>query len=393
MAAQTIAPPSPTAEKSSDTTLMEFVVDRNQLLNEVILAARVTDTKSTQPLLSHLLLRATSGGLLSITGSDLNRTVTTECAAAIKTLGETTVPAQKLLNYLKLLPEGRVSMKLLPNQQMQITAGHSRTKMPGLAPASFPFAPSPSAACVRLSVRGLKTLIRQSLFAVANSEDRYLFNAGLLLLREDRMGMVATDGRRLSLVEVQESSLAVEGFRKVLLSRECMGDLLSLFGATKDEGVEFSEDETTFFFKLGHRMLSVRKLIGQFPSYEAIVPREQMNSVVIGAADLMGSLQRVLEFSDEKSNAVKLVLDKNALTVSASATDKGESHEVLPLSYKADALSIGFNGHFLVEFLKTIGAEGEVRLALKDSASAAVITPEAFNPEYQQKYIVMPLRI
>jgi DNA polymerase-3 subunit beta len=387
-----MAAPPPT-EKPIDAALMEFAVDRNQLLTEVTAATRVTDGKSTQPLLSHLLLRATSGGILSITGSDLKRTVTTECPAAVKTFGEATVPAQKLLTYLKLLPSGTVNIKLLSNHQLQITAGRSRTRMPGLAPSSFPASPSVAVAPLRLSSRGLKTLIRQSLFAVANTEDRYLFNAALLLLRQDRMGMVATDGRRLSLVEIQENSLAIEGFKKVLLPRECMSDLLSLFNTSKEESVDFSEDESNFFFQIGPRILTVRKLIGQFPNYEAILPRDAMNSVVLGAADLLSSLQRVLEFSDERSSAVKLHLDKNTLTVSASAADRGESQEVLPLSYTAAAVTIGFNGHFIVEFLKTIGAGGEVRLALKDGASAAVITPDSFNPEYQQKYVVMPMRI
>jgi DNA polymerase-3 subunit beta len=383
----------PLVDEPSDAPLMEFAVDRGQFLTEVAAAARVTDVKSTQPLLSHLLLRATGGGLLCITGSDLKRTVTTECPAAVKTFGEATVPAQKLLTYLKLLPSGAVTVKLLSNHQLQINAGRSRTRMPGLAPNSYPASPSVAVAPLRLSCRGLKTLIRQSLFAVANSEDRYLFNAALLLLRQDRMGMVATDGRRLSLVEVQEDSLAIEGFKKVLLPRECMSDLLSLFNTSKDESVDFSEDESNFFFQIGQRILTVRKLIGQFPNYEAILPRDAMNSVVLGAADLLSSLQRVLEFSDERSSAVKLHLDKNTLTVSASAADRGESQEVLPLTYTAEAVTIGFNGHFLVEFLKTIGSGGEIRLALKNGASAAVITPEAFNPEYQQKYVVMPMRI
>lgn len=392
MATATVAP-APPAEIPLDVPLMEFVADRNQLIAEVGAAARVTDTRSTQPLLTHLLIRATGGGILSITGTDLKRTVTTECPAAIKTLGEAAVPAQKLLNYLKLLPEGRVSMKLLANYHMQIAAGHSRTKMAGQAPKSFPSAPTPSVPPLRLSSRGLKTLIRQSLFAVANSEDRYLFNAALLLLREDRMGMVATDGRRLSLVEVQEDSLAIDGFKKVLLPKDGMVDLLSLIGSSKEESVGFSEDDSTYYFQIGHRTFSVRRLIGQFPNYEAILPRDTANSVVIGAADLMGSLQRVLEFSDARSSAVKFRLDNNSLTVSASAADSGESQEALPLSYTADAVTIGFNGHYIVDFLKTIGAEGEVRFGLKDGASAVVIIPEAFNPEYQQKYVVMPMRI
>lgn len=200
MATATVIAP-PLVEKPNEAPLMEFAADRNQLLMEVAAAARVTDGKSTQPLLSHLLLRATGGGLLSITGSDLKRTVTTECPAAIKTLGEATVPAQKLLTHLKLLPSGTVNIKLLPNYQLQITAGRSRTRMPGLAPNSYPASPTAVEAPLRLSCRGLKALIRQSLFAVATSEDRYLFNAALLLIRQDRMGMVAKDGRRLSLVE------------------------------------------------------------------------------------------------------------------------------------------------------------------------------------------------
>jgi DNA polymerase-3 subunit beta len=392
MATATVAAAPPVASQSN-AALMEFAVDRNQFLTEVAATARVSDGKSTQPLLSHLLFRTTGHGALSITGSDLKRTVTTECPAAVTTPGEATVPAQKLLNYLKLLPGGKVTMKVLANHQMQITSGHSRTKMPGLAPNSFPPAPSTAATPLRLSSRGLKTLIRQSLFAVANSEDRYLFNAALLLLRQDRMGMVATDGRRLSLVEVQEDSLAIEGFRKVLLPRECMSDLMSLFNSSKDEFVDFSEDETNVFFLIGPRTLSVRKLVGQFPNYEAILPRDAMNSVILRSADLLASLQRVLEFADERSSAVKLQLAKNTLTVSASAADRGESHEVLPLSYTAADVTIGFNGHFIVEFLKAIGAEGEIRLALKDGSSAAVMTPEALNPEYQQKYVVMPMRI
>ena len=129
----TAVAPAPPTKASSDVEQMEFVVDRNQLLTEVAAAARVSDTKSTQPLLTHLLMRARGCGVLSITGTDLQRTVTTECPAAIKTLGEATVPAQKLLSYLKLLPEGRVTMKLLPNQHIQITAGHSKTSQ-GLRP-------------------------------------------------------------------------------------------------------------------------------------------------------------------------------------------------------------------------------------------------------------------
>ena len=381
MAAATI--PVPSEAKVSNPSLMELAVDRAQFFAEVQAAARVTEGKSTVPILTYLLLKTTADGALSITGSDLQRTVTTECAAAVKTLGSAAVPAQKLLNYLKLLG----------NDQLQITAGHSRTKFPGLGPVAYPSIRSPSGPCIRLSARALRTVIRQSLFAVATSQDKFLLNAGLLMLRSDRMGMVATDGRRLSMVEVHDEALAGGEMKKVLLPRECMSDLLALFSWSKEETIEFSEDDTGLYFQIGPRKLSVRKLTGQFPNYEAILPRDNSNYVVLAASDLLGSVQRVLEFADERSNAVKLHLADNMLTVSASMANRRESQESLPLNYSSTPVTIGFNGAFLIEFIKTIGAEGDVRLALKDGSSAAVLTPEAFNPEYQQRYVVMPMRV
>jgi DNA polymerase III beta subunit, N-terminal domain len=197
MAAATI--PVPTEAEVSNPSLMELAVDRAQFFAEVQAAARVTEGKSTVPILTHLLLKTTADGALSITGSDLQRTLTTECAAALKTQGSAAVPGQKLLNYLKLLPNGRINLKLLGNDQLQITAGHSRTKFPGLGPAAYPSIPSPSGPRIQLSARALRTVIRQSLFAVATSQDKFLLNAGLLMLRSDRMGRLKKDGSYTSI--------------------------------------------------------------------------------------------------------------------------------------------------------------------------------------------------
>lgn len=141
------------------------------------------------------------------------------------------------------------------------------------------------------------------------------------------------------------------------------------------------------------RKLGVRKFTGQFPNYEAILPRENNNFAVVPAHDFLGSVQRALEFADERPSAVKLHLAEKMLTVSASVADLGESQESLPLSYNSAPVTIGFNGTYQIDFINTVGSDGELRLALKDTATAAVITQEAFNPEYQQRYVLMPLRV
>lgn len=207
------------------------------------------------------------------------------------------------------------------------------------------------------------------------------------------MGMVATDGHRMSLVETTDAEAMLEGLSKTLLPRECMIDLLSLLNATKEESIDFSQDEANVYFRLGGRRLSVRKLAGQFPNYEAAVPRDQTIFTIVPTAELLVSVQRVLEFADARTSGVKLHLEANALTISSSSPDCGESEEVLPVNYSSSPITIGFNGTYLMEFLKTIGGEGEVRVSLKDKDSAALITPEGLNIEYQQRYVVMPMRV
>ncbi len=385
--------PSTPSDKSTPEKLMELSVDRNHLLTEVTAAARVTDSKGTKPVLQHLLLEATKDGLLTITGSDMNRSLRTDCPAEVKTAGAATVHAQKFLTYLKLLPNSRLSLKLLANNRVQVHAGSSRSQMPGLAASEFPafpaFAPNP----VRLSCRALRTVLRQSLFAVATSEDRYLLNTALLILSPDRVGMVATDGHRLSLIEMPEDSLPVDGPSKSLLPRACVTDLLSLLSATKEEAIEFSQDDSNVYFRLGPQKLSVRKLVGKFPEYDAILPRDHTSSTVIRNNEFTASIQRVLEFADQRTNGVKLHLAENSLTISSSGPDHGESEEVLSVNYGFPPVTIGFNGNYLLEFLKTIGDKGEMRLSLKDAKSAGMLIPESMSAEYRQCYVVMPMRV
>jgi DNA polymerase-3 subunit beta len=388
-----LVPAAKKVEAKVEAKLMELIFEQETLLTELSAVVRVAETKKTVPILTHLLFEAGKDGTVTITASDLKQTLRTEFAADVKVAGAVAIPALKFFNYIRLLPKGRVSVKLLENDHIQIRSGRSNTRIPSRAPSEFPATPSPAKETIRLSSRGVRTLLRQSLFAVANTEARFLFNAALFVLHVDRMAMVATDGNRLSHVEVLEEDVLFDGTLKTLLPKDCMADLLSLLNASKDESIEFSQDETNIYFRVGSRQLTARKLIGQFPQYELILPRDNTNFTIVRAVDLMTSVQRVLEFAEERSSGVKMHLSANAMTISASSKDCGESEDTLPVIYAFPPVTIAFNGNYLVEFLKTIGAEGEVRLSLKDSKSAAMIKPERMNSDFDQCYVVMPMRL
>ncbi len=140
-------------------------------------------------------------------------------------------------------------------------------------------------------------------------------------------------------------------------------------------------------------MLTSRKLTGQFPNYEAVMPRDNTKFAVVRAEELAAAIQRVAQFADERSGAVKMKLEQNELKISSSSTDAGESEDTIETPYSFDALAVGFNSGYLLDFLKAMSNSGEVRLEFKDSQSAGQMRPEDAGDEYKYRYIIMPMRI
>ncbi len=159
--------------------------------------------------------------------------------------------------------------------------------------------------------------------------------------------MVATDGHRLAHIErIGESLSGSTGEKKTLIPRKALGELQSLLanGTRRRETiVDFADDDTTLFFRMGGRVLTSRKLTGQFPNYEAVLPRDNNKFVIVRSEDLMGALQRVAQFADERSGAIKIRLEQNELRISSSSTDAGESEDIIETPYNYDPLVVGFN--------------------------------------------------
>jgi DNA polymerase III subunit beta len=377
---------------------MEITVSRQDLVRELSATQSVVERKTTIPILSNFLLEAGGEGApdrLTITATDLDQSIRTSCAAKVKKPGACTIPARKLFDYVKLLPEGDISIKLMENHWVQIRSGRSNTKMVGMARANFPQVPEfPEAGLTKLSVLSVKNMIAKTIFAISNEESRYTLNGALLILKAESLAMVATDGHRLAHVEKSGESLkSISGEKRTLIPRKALSELQSLLADTSEEWLDFFDDEHTLFFRLGHRVLTTRKLTGQFPNYEAVLPSDNSKFVVVRNEELMGSIQRVAQFADERSGAIKIRLEQNEMKISSSSTESGESEDTIETPYSFDPIVVGFNSAYLIDFLRAVGTGGEVRLEFKDAQSAGQMRPEDPADDFRYRYVIMPMRI
>src|SRR6516165_10700714 len=371
---------------------MEITVSKFELLRELTATQGVVERKTTIPILSNYLFEA-AGDKLSLTATDLDLSLRTACPAKVKKEGSCTIPARKLHDYVKLLPDADITIKLLENHWVSIRCGRSNTKMVGMAKSNFPTLPVfPTSGVITISAQVLRGLIAKTGFAIASEETRYTLNGALMVLKPESITMVATDGHRLAHIERSgEKFEGVSGEMKTLVPKKAMDELKTLLDSTDVEIIEFAKDESTLFFRIGPRLLTSRQLTGQFPNFEAVLPKDNNKLASLNGDDFNAAIQRVAQFSDERSRAVRLRLEKGELKLSASSTETGESEDSIETPYNGDSLTIGFNAQYILDFLKAVGS-GDVSLELKDAQSAGQLRPLG-NDDYKYRYIVMPMRI
>ncbi len=380
------------AVATTATTTMEITISKFELLRELTATQGVVERKTTIPILSNYLFEA-AGDKLSLTATDLDLSLRTACNAKVKKEGACTIPARKLYDYVRLLPDADITIKLLENHWVSIRCGRSNTKMVGMARSNFPTLPVfPTAGVVKIPAAVLRSMIAKTGFAIAHEESRYTLNGALMVLKSESITMVATDGHRLAHIErAGEKFEGVSGEMKTLVPKKAMDELKSLLDSTDAETIDFAKDESTLYFRVGQRLLTSRQLTGQFPNYEAVLPKDITKSISVPGEDLGAAISRVAQFADERSHAVRLRLEKDELKLSASSTDSGESEDSIEIAYSGDPMTIGFNAQYLIDFIKAAGS-AEVKLELKDPQSAGQFRP-ADGDDYKYRYIVMPMRI
>ncbi len=380
---------------AATSTTMEITVSKFELLRELTATQGVVERKTTIPILSNYLFEA-AGDKLSLTATDLDLSLRTSCNAKVKKEGACTIPARKLHDYVKLLPDADITIRLLENHWVSIRCGRSNTKMVGMAKSNFPGLPVfPSVGAIKIPAAVLRSMIAKTGFAIASEESRYTLNGALMVLKPESITMVATDGHRLAHIERGgEKFEGVSGEMKTLIPKKAMDELKSLLdshGESAAETIDFAKDESTLFFRVGPRLLTSRQLTGQFPNYEAVLPKDISKSIALHGEELGAAIARVAQFADERSRAVKLRLEKGELKISASSTETGDSEDSLEVAYDGEPIQIGFNAQYLIDFIKATGS-CDVKLELKDAQSAGQLRP-AESEDYKYRYIVMPMRI
>lgn len=372
---------------------MEFTVNRADLVRELALSQGVVEKKSTIPILSNVLLEA-DGEQITLTATDLELGIRARCAAKVKKAGSGTIPAKKLMDYVRLLPEGEINLKFGDNQWASITAGKARTRIAGMSRESFPELPEMPEIIAELPVKTVAGMIQRTIFAISAEESRFTLNGALLVVKPEGLTMVSTDSHRLATVEAP-LELALEDGKpfRALLPRKAMNELLRMSAEAADGALlRFSGDDNHLFFQLGERLLLSRKLTGNFPDFERVLPKEHPNSISLSRDELKSSLERVAQFADEKSRAIKLRAVDGEVMLHSSLSDTGESEETLNVSYSGPKVDIGFNAQYLLDFLRA-GEEPAVTFLFKDAGAAGELRPSGGSSGLNYRYIVMPMRI
>lgn len=378
---------------------MEFKIKKSDVLRELNLVQGVVEKKGTIPILSNLLIEASKENL-SITATDLEVSIICHCTAEISRTGSLTVSAKKLFDIVRLLPESEISFKLAENEWLVITCEKSLFKLVGLPKDNFPLIPAspwtkPNLKDSRIILPGsvFRKIINRTIFATSQEESRYALSGALMILKPHSISMVTTDGHRLALITKE---LEVEGVKdevRVLIPKKTLSELLKL---VTDDLFIFGSDENHLFFDFGSRSLVSRLLTGQFPNYEAVIPKNNDKEVILDKDQIESAIRRAEIMADERSHAIKFILSQGQVEVTSSSSDLGEAKEVVAISpeasgYDGAAVKIGFNAQYLLDFL---GAANDKAIAFAfKNGEAQVLFKPATEQEWDYQYVVMPMRL
>jgi len=367
---------------------MELVVRKNDLLRELQLFQGIVERKNTIPILANVLFEAKDNEVRML-ATDLEVALRSRCDAAVTKGGSLTLPAKKLYEVIKALPETDVRIQEDKNG-VKVAADRFDSRMQTLPREDFPTLPDVSdVAKAALPRAALREMVAKTQFAITGEDTRYFLNGAKFVLKPDSLTLVATDGHRLALVDVKHS-VGVPQEVGVILPKKTLLELGKLL-SEGDGDITFENGENHLFFEVGGRVLISRMIDGQFPAYERVIPKGNDKLIEFDRERLTSAVRRVALLSNERSRAVKFEIDSGKVEVTSSSSEFGEAREQLVVDYAGSAMAISFNAQYVLDFLNVVETD-VVSLSLKDEVSQAVMKPVGAEG-YDYTYVIMPMRI
>lgn len=367
---------------------MKFAISREALIKPLQLVAGVVERRQTLPVLSNILLVAEEAEL-SMTGTDLE----VELVGRIPLdqpaePGSITVPARKLMDICKSLPDSALIEMSMSGNKMVIKSGASRFSLATLPASEFPnVEDGPQSQVIELKQSELRQLIDRTAFSMAQQDVRYYLNGMLLELAEGNLRTVATDGHRLAtMLSAVETESAESG--QVIVPRKGILELARLL-QQGDDPLRLVIGATHIRAQVGSFTFTSKLVDGKFPDYQRVIPRNGNKEIIADRLLLRQALTRIAILSNEKYRGVRLSFFDNCLTVTANNPEQEEAEEMIEVDYQGDSLEIGFNVNYLIDVLSILSTD-TVRLILSDPNSSVLLKG---SEEDGSLYVVMPMRM
>jgi len=363
---------------------MKLSVSKEKLLAGLQTVQNVVSTRTTLPILSNVLLEA-EDGQLRLTTTDLDVGMRGSIEATIEKPGAATLPARRLFTIVRELPSAEILLEIDSKSVASIRCGPSYFKILGLPQEEFPPLPKfEGAKTFTLRQKDLKDGLRKTAYAISTDETRYVLNGILLSFKDNKLTLVATDGRRLALVDI-ELEFPRSHEVDIILPTKAVTELARLVSEEGDVKMSVSDNQVAF--EVDGTLLVSKLIEGNYPNYRQVIPPEAKERITLERESFLNTVHRVSLLSSEKSNSVKLVFSKNNIDIIANTPEVGEARESLPVTYKGREFSIAFNPEFLMAPLRNLPTD-EVFLDLIDEMSPGVIKVQS-----PFLYVLMPMRI
>jgi DNA polymerase-3 subunit beta len=347
----------------------------------------VVERRQTLPVLANFLI-ATRDGRLSITGTDMEVELVTSVEAKVDSSGEITVPARKLVDIIRMLPEGASVQAVLEGDKLTVSSGRGRYTLATLPATEFPATDQvETLELVKIQEVKLKNMLDKTAFAMANQDVRYYLNGLLFDFHDGSLSTVATDGHRLAVCDL-DADLGLAEQRQLIVPRKGVLELARML-SDSDDVVELALGKNHIRLVKGSSIFTSKLIDGRFPEYKAVIPKGTDRHIRLERSGFVHALQRASILSNEKYRGVRLEAAGNSVRIIAHNPQHEEAIEELEAQLNFDQIAIGFNVTYLLDALTAIEAE-RVLVELKDPNSSCLITSD---PPGQDRHVVMPLKL